>query len=490
MENKPRNERATSQYPVAALRPLLEQCKPPLRTYLISLGISAVGDTLNVAAAAVAPSVVTDNQTRLLIPFAIVFPFILVASILAYWLRRSAQRDRAGLLRRVIIVSRGLPIALLVIHITCACWCAKVSNRTAYVFMAIVVGGLLSAACFAARLELLRRQHARWSKIRKVHVAWTGTAVALGATFVAGQSNPARAVVVAALLVNVFVDFHDVRKFQATAHRLRDFITAATIAAASSSCGYGPSMWRTRFLRWPDARRVVPARSKTVIAFLAANPCTTRPLELDQEYAAIERELRMTSTRDFELCAKWAVSVDDMARYLMELRPDVIHVSGHGVGAGPAPPEYEGSPPNRDVACADSHSDSGIYLHAEGGEPQFVNARALAMMIKSAGIAPRLVVLNACYSQQQADELCTVVDCVVGMTGPIRDDAARTFAVGLYRALGNARSVACAVDHAVATMAAKQVPGEHRPRCHTREGIDAGQIFLVNSGERALSHVA
>jgi len=39
-------------------------------------------------------------------------------------------------------------------------------------------------------------------------------------------------------------------------------------------------------------------------------------------------------------------------------------------------------------------------------------------------------------------------------------------------------------------MAAKQVPGEHRPRCHTREGIDAGQIFLVNSGERALSPVA
>src|SRR4051812_6625667 len=49
------------------------------------------------------------------------------------------------------------------------------------------------------------------------------------------------------------------------------------------------------------------------ILFLAANPSDTSPLALDQECAAIERELRMAAHRDdFELCSKWAVTVDEL----------------------------------------------------------------------------------------------------------------------------------------------------------------------------------
>ena len=101
------------------------------------------------------------------------------------------------------------------------------------------------------------------------------------------------------------------------------------------------------------------------------------------------------------------------------------------------------------------------------------------MMIKSAGDSARVVVLNACYSDVQADALCTVVDRVVGMAGAIHDDAARSFAVGFYRALGNRRSVGNAVDHAVATLAAKQVPDEQLPHCRTRDGVDANKVVLA-----------
>jgi hypothetical protein len=62
-------------------------------------------------------------------------------------------------------------------------------------------------------------------------------------------------------------------------------------------------------------------------------------------------------------------------------------------------------------------------------------------MIKSAAASARVVVLNACYSDVQADALCSVVDCVIGMTGAIHDDAARSFAMSFYRALGSRRSV-------------------------------------------------
>jgi hypothetical protein len=199
--------------------------------------------------------------------------------------------------------------------------------------------------------------------------------------------------------------------------------------------------------------------ARRVILFLAANPSNTSPRALDQECAAIERELRMTGHRDdFDFRSKWAVDVDELARHLMELQPTIIHFSGHA-----------GS------SCGDG---DGIYLHDEAKRSQLVTARALAMMIESAADFSRVVVLNACYSDTQANALCRVVDCVVGMTGAIGDDAARSFAVGLYRALGNRRSVGNAIAHAAATLAAKQVPDEHLPRWRTRDGVDADRIVL------------
>ena len=42
----------------------------------------------------------------------------------------------------------------------------------------------------------------------------------------------------------------------------------------------------------------------------------------------------MTTGRDdFDFRSKWAVSIDEMMRYLNELQPTVIHFSGHGGGS-------------------------------------------------------------------------------------------------------------------------------------------------------------
>lgn len=197
------------------------------------------------------------------------------------------------------------------------------------------------------------------------------------------------------------------------------------------------------------------SRGRCLVLFVAANPHGTSGLALDEECAAVERELAATQHReDIELRSVWAVSADDLARQLLERSPEVIHFSGHGA------------------------SNGGIVLRDESGDAQVVPGRALAMLIRSAAPAARVVVLNACYSDVQADALRGVVDCVVGMTGAIGDAAARTFAVGLYRAFGNRLSVGQAVAHGVAMLAAKQLPDEVLPRCRTRDGIDADQVLL------------
>jgi CHAT domain len=229
----------------------------------------------------------------------------------------------------------------------------------------------------------------------------------------------------------------------------------------------------------PSTCPLSPSTGRHVILFLAANPSETTRLALDEECAAIERELRMTTCRDdFDFRSKWAVSVDEMMRYLNELQPAIIHFSGHGGGSTGIYLEegrLEAPAAPRDVGGT---SSAGIYLQDEHHQQQYVRAHALAQMIGSAAPAARLVVLNACFSDAAAEALRGVVDCVVGMRGAIGDDAARSFAVGFYRALGHRRSVGNAVDQAVATLAAKRLPGEHLPVCRTRDGVSAYQVTL------------
>ncbi|TMQ11993.1 MAG: CHAT domain-containing protein [Deltaproteobacteria bacterium] len=232
-------------------------------------------------------------------------------------------------------------------------------------------------------------------------------------------------------------------------------------------------------VRVPCRRARRPRSTRNLILFLATNSGGTNQLALDRECAAIESELRMSPNReDFELCSKWAVSVDEMARHLMQLQPTIIHFSGHGICSERV--RSRPSSRDRDVGIA-ACSNGGIYLKNEHGGPQIVPARALTMMIRSAAASARVVVLNACYSDAQACELCTAVDCVVGMAGVIHDDDARSFSVGFYRARGNRRSVGNALDHAVATLAAKQLADEHVPRLRTRDGVDARQVVLTSA---------
>lgn len=206
-----------------------------------------------------------------------------------------------------------------------------------------------------------------------------------------------------------------------------------------------------------------PARSRVgsirmgphVILFLAANPRDSNLLRLTEECADIQRELRMTHNRDdFRFESRWAVSIDDLMRYLTELDPTVIHFSGHGCG------------------------DTGLMLQDAQGQSQLVSARALSMMLDATTRNVRVVVLNACYTAVQASALNTSVECVVSMTGAIGDDAARAFAIRFYSAIGNGRSVGNAVLHGIATLAAKQLPDVQVPRCLTRRGVDADNVVL------------
>jgi hypothetical protein len=239
---------------------------------------------------------------------------------------------------------------------------------------------------------------------------------------------------------------------------------------------------------------------KQTILFLAANPVDTDRLALDREARAIHEELQRSGYRDcFDLQTWWATEPLDLLRKLRELRPRVVHFSGHGghrhaplPGRGEqAPGGHGSSSAHRNIApmagppggaAAGAAGEPGLYFQDPSGRAQFVTAQALGATFGAAGASVKLIVLNACYSDAQADALIEHVDCVVGMGGAIADDAARNFAIGFYGGLGARESVDAAVRQGRAAISLEGLRDSDRPKLKVRAGVDAGKFVVADRG--------
>ena len=221
---------------------------------------------------------------------------------------------------------------------------------------------------------------------------------------------------------------------------------------------------------------------KHTILFLAANPNGTDRLALEEEAHAIQAELESSGFRDrFELVTRWAVRPLDLLRELRKLKPTVVHFSGHG--APEASGEHRsGSAPRRAVGGSGHNGDEpghGLFFQGPDGRAQLVSTEALEKTFGAAGSSVQLVVLSACYSDVQAKALLLHVGCVVGMSGSIRDDAARSFAIGFYGGLGERESVAKAYKQGCAAIHLEGLHGSARPQLAIRDDVDANTLVLA-----------
>src|SRR3954454_227609 len=158
--------------------------------------------------------------------------------------------------------------------------------------------------------------------------------------------------------------------------------------------------------------------SKAKVLFLAANPAGTQPLKLDEEIRQITAKVRAAEYREsLELVSRWAVRPDDLLQALLEVKPHVVHFSGHGSPA------------------------AELILLDDRGEPKPVSQEALVHLFGTLRDNVRVVLLNACDTLAQAKALTKAIDCTVGMSRPIGDAAAIAFAASFYRALGFGRSM-------------------------------------------------
>ncbi len=196
--------------------------------------------------------------------------------------------------------------------------------------------------------------------------------------------------------------------------------------------------------------------SQIKVLFLAANPAGTQPLQLDEEIRQITAKVRAAEYRDsLELVSRWAVRPDDLLQALLEVKPDVVHFSGHGSSA------------------------AEIIVIDERGDPKPVSKEALVHLFRTLKDNVRVVVLNACYSRPQAEAIAETIDCTIGMNWAIGDAAAIVFTGSFYRALGFGRSVQEAFELGRAALLLEGIAGATTPELLARNGVDASSLILI-----------
>jgi hypothetical protein len=200
--------------------------------------------------------------------------------------------------------------------------------------------------------------------------------------------------------------------------------------------------------------KVMPMKIR--ILFLAANPLGTTALALDEEFREITNKLRAAESREIELISRWAVRPDDLLQSLLELKPHIVHFSGHG------------------------SASSEIILMSEDRSPKPVNRAGLVSLFSALKDNIRLVMLNACYSRDQAEAITSVIDCAIGMNKAIGDRAAIRFAAALYQAIGFGRTLSEAFELGKTSLLLEGSTEALTPEFLFRTGIDATQIRIVN----------
>ena len=148
------------------------------------------------------------------------------------------------------------------------------------------------------------------------------------------------------------------------------------------------------------------------ILFLAADPSDEARLRLGQELRDIRERLQRSKQRDkFILESRESVRVGDITQAIFDVDPQILHFSGHGTSTGE------------------------LNFESLAGKSQLVQADALAALFELVAEKIDCVVLNACYSEIQAQAIAQHIRFVIGMNQAIGDKGAIAFSVGFYKAL-------------------------------------------------------
>lgn len=203
-----------------------------------------------------------------------------------------------------------------------------------------------------------------------------------------------------------------------------------------------------------------PEPEKLRVLYLTASPSADGKgaLRVDVEVNNVLRAVRASKHRDLiDIQHRPAAAPQDLIDGINDLRPHVIHFSGHAGAPG---------------LLFDNASVT------ESGE-QMVGYQHLSKLLRGTDQSPTCLVLNACDTADGALELLEAVPIVIAMNAPVEDASATVFATQFYAAVGSAQSVGKAVDQAVAMAEIALSTDMDLVTLCSRPEVDASTLKLI-----------
>ncbi|MGK7934952.1 MAG: tetratricopeptide repeat protein, partial [Xenococcaceae cyanobacterium] len=135
------------------------------------------------------------------------------------------------------------------------------------------------------------------------------------------------------------------------------------------------------------------------ILILASNP--RKDLKLEREIQDLPELIeRSRNQKDLDVKLQFAVRPKDLQGLLLKHQPEIVHFCGHGTG------------------------QQGLVLQNDTGLEKLVSTDALSNLFELCSQWVKCVLLNACYSEVQADAIVQHIDYAIGMNREIGDNSA------------------------------------------------------------------
>jgi len=196
---------------------------------------------------------------------------------------------------------------------------------------------------------------------------------------------------------------------------------------------------------------------KRKIVLLGSAPKNLPGINLGTEHRKIDDAIRMSTYRDnYEVIVKSGGMFSTLIKEFINGKPEILHISGHGDG-------------------------EGIAMEAEDGSSDYIPIASIHAVLSIGIDKTKCVLLNTCYSAEQAKQLSTLELYVIGMTGSTKDNFAESFSQGFYQGIGEMLGIADAFQLGVARLHASHPHQINNPQLWlSGEKVTIGMTNIIH----------
>jgi hypothetical protein len=205
-------------------------------------------------------------------------------------------------------------------------------------------------------------------------------------------------------------------------------------------------------------RTALKSKKHLNVLYLVANADRSNPLRVDAEVRRVQQAIRGSVFRDnITVEYRPAADLGSLIDGLNDVRPQIVHFSGHGYRGGVV-------------------TDTGKVSQPRS---KIVSFELLGKALSATDKVAEVVVLNSCESSSASKVLLPGAKVVITMRTSVTDIAASAFATRFYAAIASGQSVQSAFRQGTVAVEAVSIREADTPEIFTGKGVDLSKVVLT-----------